>query len=129
MRDRKSYVAPYGLGETMTGGAVGRVVVSNAEGIAVGDHVRFAPGSAAIGDDSGQLLQTMVSVLASLGAVGAISDAAGKPGALMLSIAAVAIAAQSAGHIGLQVDALGVDDDGVLIALGDFPSPAGPTLG
>jgi hypothetical protein len=39
MRDRKSYVAPYGLGETMTGGAVGRVVTSRASGIAPGDHV------------------------------------------------------------------------------------------
>ena len=39
MRDRKSYVAPYGLGETMTGGAVGRVVASKAEGVAEGDHV------------------------------------------------------------------------------------------
>jgi Fuc2NAc and GlcNAc transferase len=37
----------------------------------------------------------LYTVLASLGAVGAISDAAGKPGALMLSIAAVAIAAFS----------------------------------
>ena len=39
MRDRKSYVAPYGLGETMTGGAVGRVVASKAPGIVPGDHV------------------------------------------------------------------------------------------
>jgi NADPH-dependent curcumin reductase CurA len=39
MRDRKSYVAPYGLGETMTGGAVGRVVASRAEGVSEGEHV------------------------------------------------------------------------------------------
>ena len=39
MRDRKSYVAPYGLGETMTGGAVGRVVASRAAGLSEGDHV------------------------------------------------------------------------------------------
>jgi hypothetical protein len=39
MRDRKSYAAPYGLGETMTGGAVGRVVASEAAGISEGDHV------------------------------------------------------------------------------------------
>ncbi|HUF75396.1 MAG TPA: NADP-dependent oxidoreductase [Longimicrobiales bacterium] len=39
MRDRKSYVPPYGLGETMTGGAVGRVVASRAEGVSEGDHV------------------------------------------------------------------------------------------
>ena len=39
MRDRKSYVAPYAIGETMTGGAVGRVVESRAHGLAPGDHV------------------------------------------------------------------------------------------
>ena len=39
MRDRKSYVAPYGLGEPMTGGAVGRVVASNAPGLSEGEHV------------------------------------------------------------------------------------------
>ena len=39
MRDRKSYVAPYAIGETMTGGAVGRVVESRSDGLAPGDHV------------------------------------------------------------------------------------------
>jgi NADPH-dependent curcumin reductase CurA len=39
MRDRKSYVPPYALGETMTGGAVGRVVESQAPGLLPGDHV------------------------------------------------------------------------------------------
>ncbi|MDN0194455.1 NADP-dependent oxidoreductase [Streptomyces sp. S.PNR 29] len=39
MSDAKSYVAPFELGKVMQGGAVGEVVVSNAEGIAVGDHV------------------------------------------------------------------------------------------
>jgi NADPH-dependent curcumin reductase CurA len=39
MRDRKSYVAPYGLGETMTGGAVGRVVESQVPGLLPGDYV------------------------------------------------------------------------------------------
>ncbi|MFD5632109.1 NADP-dependent oxidoreductase [Streptomyces sp. NPDC127072] len=39
MSDAKSYVAPYELGKVMQGGAVGEVVVSNAEGIAAGDHV------------------------------------------------------------------------------------------
>ncbi len=39
MRDRKSYVAPYAIGETMTGGAVGQVVESRADGLAPGDHV------------------------------------------------------------------------------------------
>ncbi|MET9827681.1 NADP-dependent oxidoreductase, partial [Streptomyces sp. NPDC006349] len=39
MSAAKSYAAPYELGEVMQGGAVGEVVASNAEGIAVGDHV------------------------------------------------------------------------------------------
>ncbi|MEV6959473.1 NADP-dependent oxidoreductase [Streptomyces sp. NPDC051207] len=39
MSAAKSYVAPYELGRAMEGGAVGEVVASNAEGIAVGDHV------------------------------------------------------------------------------------------
>jgi hypothetical protein len=39
MSDAKSYAAPYALGETMTGGAIGRVVESTAEGFAVGDVV------------------------------------------------------------------------------------------
>jgi NADPH-dependent curcumin reductase CurA len=39
MIERKSYVPPFALGEVMTGGAVGEVVASRAEGIAVGDHV------------------------------------------------------------------------------------------
>ncbi|MCX5133365.1 NADP-dependent oxidoreductase [Streptomyces sp. NBC_00340] len=39
MSAAKSYVAPFELGKTMQGGAVGEVVASNAEGIAVGDHV------------------------------------------------------------------------------------------
>ncbi|MGK9149185.1 NADP-dependent oxidoreductase [Plantibacter flavus] len=39
MNDVRSYVAPYQLGETMTGGAIGRVVESAADGFAVGDVV------------------------------------------------------------------------------------------
>jgi NADPH-dependent curcumin reductase CurA len=39
MRDRRSYVAPYEIGEALTGGAVGRVVASRAEGLEAGDHV------------------------------------------------------------------------------------------
>jgi len=39
MNDAKSYAAPYALGETMTGGAVGRVVESTSDTIAVGDVV------------------------------------------------------------------------------------------
>jgi NADPH-dependent curcumin reductase CurA len=39
MSAAKSYVAPFELGRAMEGGAVGEVVASNAEGIAVGDHV------------------------------------------------------------------------------------------
>ncbi|MEV6014816.1 MULTISPECIES: NADP-dependent oxidoreductase [unclassified Streptomyces] len=39
MSDAKSYVAPFELGKTMQGGAVGEVIASNAEGIEAGDHV------------------------------------------------------------------------------------------
>ncbi|WP_075735404.1 NADP-dependent oxidoreductase [Streptomyces acidiscabies] len=39
MSAAKSYTAPFELGKAMQGGAVGEVVASNAEGIAVGDHV------------------------------------------------------------------------------------------
>ncbi|MCX4991162.1 MULTISPECIES: NADP-dependent oxidoreductase [unclassified Streptomyces] len=39
MSAAKSYVAPFELGKTMQGGAVGEVIASNAEGVSVGDHV------------------------------------------------------------------------------------------
>ncbi|SDC57242.1 hypothetical protein SAMN05216410_1930 [Sanguibacter gelidistatuariae] len=39
MNDVKSYTPPYALGETMTGGAVGRVVASAADSVKVGDTV------------------------------------------------------------------------------------------
>ncbi|MFJ2715925.1 NADP-dependent oxidoreductase [Streptomyces sp. NPDC087437] len=39
MSAAKSYAEPYELGRPMQGGAVGEVVASEAEGIAVGDHV------------------------------------------------------------------------------------------
>jgi NADPH-dependent curcumin reductase CurA len=39
MNAAKSYAEPYKLGKAMLGGAIGEVVASRAEGIAVGDHV------------------------------------------------------------------------------------------
>ncbi|WP_156761102.1 NADP-dependent oxidoreductase [Microbacterium karelineae] len=39
MNDARSYVAPYALGETMTGGAVGRVVASASDDVPVGSVV------------------------------------------------------------------------------------------
>ena len=39
MVDRKSYTPPFQVGEALTGGAIGRVVESNASELAVGDHV------------------------------------------------------------------------------------------
>jgi NADPH-dependent curcumin reductase CurA len=44
MSDAKSYAAPYELGEAMTGGAVGVVEESRADGFAVGDHVLHGLG-------------------------------------------------------------------------------------
>ncbi|MET8112212.1 NADP-dependent oxidoreductase [Streptomyces prasinus] len=44
MSDAKSYVAPYAVGEAMQGGAVGEVVASGAQDLAVGDHVLHGLG-------------------------------------------------------------------------------------
>ncbi|WDF33097.1 NADP-dependent oxidoreductase [Arthrobacter agilis] len=44
MNDTKSYVPPFGLDETMTGGAVGRVVESTAESLPVGTAVLHGLG-------------------------------------------------------------------------------------
>ena len=44
LNDAKSYTPPYQLGKVMDGGAVGRVVASQAEGIAVGDAVLHGLG-------------------------------------------------------------------------------------
>lgn len=44
MIDRKSYVPPFQIGEVMTGGAVGRVTESKAEGFATGDLVSHMAG-------------------------------------------------------------------------------------
>ncbi|RLY93886.1 NADP-dependent oxidoreductase [Kocuria tytonicola] len=44
MRDEKSYIPPFGLGETMTGGAVGRVVESRSEKLPEGTPVLHQMG-------------------------------------------------------------------------------------
>ncbi|MFI8810480.1 MULTISPECIES: NADP-dependent oxidoreductase [unclassified Streptomyces] len=44
MNDVKSYTPPFKLDHPMDGGAVGEVIASNAEGIAVGDHVLHGLG-------------------------------------------------------------------------------------
>ena len=44
MSAAKSYAAPYEVGEAMTGGAVGVVEASRADGFAVGDHVLHGLG-------------------------------------------------------------------------------------
>ncbi len=55
MNDVRSYVAPFTLGETMTGGAVGRVVASRHERVAEGDWVLHGLGwrEWALSDGSG----------------------------------------------------------------------------
>jgi len=44
MNDVKSYVPPFSLGETMTGGAIGRVIASASDAFSVGDLVTHAYG-------------------------------------------------------------------------------------
>ncbi|MHA7144497.1 NADP-dependent oxidoreductase [Arthrobacter sp. TmT3-37] len=44
MNDSRSYVPPFGLGETMTGGAVGRVVESDSDAMPVGTAVLHSYG-------------------------------------------------------------------------------------
>ncbi|UOR01637.1 NADP-dependent oxidoreductase [Leucobacter allii] len=44
MNDVRSYVPPYALGETIQGGAIGRIVASAADGFAVGDAVLHQHG-------------------------------------------------------------------------------------
>jgi hypothetical protein len=44
MRERRSYAPPYALGETMTGGAVGRVIESRSDRLTPGDHVLSSYG-------------------------------------------------------------------------------------
>lgn len=44
MSDKKSYIEPYQVGQPMDGPAVGRVLASNADGFAPGDHVVHALG-------------------------------------------------------------------------------------
>ena len=44
MIDRKSYVPPFQVGEVLTGGAIGQVVASEAEGFAEGDYVQHNYG-------------------------------------------------------------------------------------
>ncbi|MEV4433243.1 NADP-dependent oxidoreductase [Streptomyces sp. NPDC049585] len=44
MDERESYIPPFQLDQPMDGGAVGRVVASRAEGVAVGDHLLHGLG-------------------------------------------------------------------------------------
>ena len=44
MSDKKSYIEPYEVGVPLDGPAVGRVLASNAEGFATGDHVLHVLG-------------------------------------------------------------------------------------
>lgn len=44
MMDRKSYVPPFQIGEALTGGVIGRVVASKADGFGEGDYVQSMYG-------------------------------------------------------------------------------------
>jgi NADPH-dependent curcumin reductase CurA len=77
MNDVRSYVAPYTLGEAMTGGAVGRVVSSKNEKLAEGDWVlhQFGWREWALSDGSG-----LRKVDASLAPVSTALGVLGMPG-------------------------------------------------
>ncbi len=74
MYDRPSYVPPFKLGEPLEGGAVGRVVASNAGPFAVGDHVLSMQGWREYFTSDGKGLQKVdagaAPVQAYLGALG-----------------------------------------------------------
>jgi NADPH-dependent curcumin reductase CurA len=57
MNDVKSYTPPYALGETMAGGAIGRVVESRSESLAVGDLVRHFLGWRDVAQGDASLFQ------------------------------------------------------------------------
>lgn len=74
MVDRKSYVPPFALGETLNGGAVGQVVQANGGPFAVGDYVMHGLGwrEAFISDGKGltPIDPSIAPVQAFLGGVG-----------------------------------------------------------
>ena len=74
MRDRKSYVAPFGLERTMTGGAVGQIVESQVPGLFPGEHVLsdfgWREGFCCAGDEVTPLGELQASPSAYLGVMG-----------------------------------------------------------
>src|SRR3954452_11441332 len=74
MNDARSYVPPVGLGEVMRAGAVGRVVASNSDRLAEGDHVvgMFGVQRYAVTDGQGvtKVDPNLVGLPTYLGAVG-----------------------------------------------------------
>src|SRR3970282_971659 len=85
MNDVRSYVAPFTLGEAMTGGAVGRVEVSRNPAFAEGDWLLHALGwrEWALSDGSGvreidPAGAPLSTALGARGATGACGGAAGK---------------------------------------------------
>ena len=74
MNDRRSYVAPYALGEAMTGGAVGKIVASRNESLPVGSWVLHSLGWREWALSDGRGLQridpTVAPVSAALGVLG-----------------------------------------------------------
>ena len=101
MNDAKSYAPPYALGATMTGGAIGRVVESNAPAIAVGSLVLHqygwrdvvqedAAGFQVIDEVPGVPLSLRLGILGMTGLTGYVG---------LTAIAEVSLDRQGAGHL------------------------------
>ena len=126
MVDRKSYVPPFQIGETLTGHAVGQVVASNSEAFKVGDFVqsmygwrewyvanagdltKFAPGAIPIQSYLGALGMPGMTAYAGLLRVGAlkpddrvfVSAASGAVGSIVCQIALAKGCKEVVGSVG-----------------------------
>ncbi|WP_422020830.1 NADP-dependent oxidoreductase [Pyruvatibacter mobilis] len=74
MYDRESYVPPFQIGAPLEGGAIGQVVASNSDKVAVGDYVQSMLGwreyAVAKGEDVQKVDETAAPIQAYLGTLG-----------------------------------------------------------
>ena len=106
MRDRKSYVPPFEIGETLDGGAIGRVVASEYDGLGPGDHVLSSFGWREAfrceGDSVKRLGELVASPSAYLGVLGmpGMTAYAGLLGAASLADGETVFVSGAAGAVG-----------------------------